>query len=680
MSEGRNRLGTETSPYLLQHAHNPVHWWAWGEEAIAEAGRSNRPILLSVGYAACHWCHVMAAESFEDPQIAAVMNQLYVPIKVDREERPDIDAIYQQALALMGEQGGWPLTMFLTPAGEPFWGGTYFPPTQRWGRPGFPEVLRGVAAHYRREPDKIARNVAALASGLAQQSTARSSAESIGPDLLDQIAERLAKNIDPVHGGFGRAPKFPNPSNLELLWRGWRRSGLAVCRDRVLLTLDAMCQGGIYDHVGGGFARYSTDEEWLVPHFEKMLYDNAQLVSLLVLTWQETRSPLYAERIAETIGWVLREMRAPDGGFSSTVDADAEHEEGKFTVWSEEEIDRLLGPDAAQFRAHYDVRPGGNWEGKTILNRRARPEPAHPQVEAALARGRAILFAAREARVRPGLDDKVLADWNGLMIAALAEAAQAFDRPDWLAAGIEAWGFVTSGMMPADDRLHHSWRGGRHHPGTLDDYADMARAGLALYEATGDSGYLAQVERWIAVLDRHFSDPAGGYFFTADDTETLIIRTKSVADNAVPAGNGTLVQIFARLWALTGNPSYSRALEQQIDSFAGEIERNFYPLGSYLNGIDLALRTVQITIIGAREANDTKALLATVNGVSLPNRLIQVVAETGGLPSGHPAHGKTKIGGVATAYVCLGQTCSAPLTDPAALAAALSEEPTRGSR
>jgi uncharacterized protein len=666
-----NQLAAETSPYLLQHKDNPVHWRAWGPAALAEAQASGKPILLSVGYAACHWCHVMAAESFENPAIAGVMNELYIPIKVDREERPDIDAIYQQALALMGEQGGWPLTMFLTPAGEPFWGGTYFPPTPRWGRPGFPEVLRGVASHYQREPDKIARNVSALASGLAQQSAAKPGDSEISPDLLDQIAERLAKTVDPVHGGFGRAPKFPNPSNLELLWRGWRRAGLELCRDRTLLTLDAMCQGGIYDHLGGGFARYSTDEHWLAPHFEKMLYDNAQLVGLLVLAWQETRSPLYAARIDETIGWVLREMKAPDGGFSSTIDADAEHEEGKFTVWSEAEIDRLLGPESALFKAHYDVTPDGNWEGKTIFNRRGRPALDHPEIEAALARSRAVLFEARETRVHPGLDDKVLADWNGMMIAALAEASQAFDRPDWLAAAIEAWGFVTTRLMPADDRLHHSWRGGRHHPGTLDDYADMARAGLALYEATGVAAYRDQVERWVAVLERHFRDPAGGYFFTADDTEALIVRTKSAGDNAVPAGNGSLVHVFARLWALTGTETYRQLLDAQIAAFAGEIERNFYPLGTYLNGIDFALRTVQITLLGARDQSDTKALLGAVNGVSLPNRLVQVIEAAEMLPPTHPAAGKARLDGVATAYVCIGQTCSLPLTDPAALAAAL---------
>ena len=668
-----NQLAAETSPYLLQHKDNPVHWRAWGAAALAEAQSTGKPILLSVGYAACHWCHVMAHESFENPTIAGVMNELYIPIKVDREERPDIDAIYQQALALMGEQGGWPLTMFLTPAGEPFWGGTYFPPTQRWGRPGFPEVLRGVAAHYQREPDKIAKNVQALASGLAQQSAIRGGDSDVTPDLLDQIAERLAKNVDPIHGGFGQAPKFPNPSNLELLWRGWRRSGLEICRNRTLLTLDAMCQGGIYDHLGGGFARYSTDEQWLAPHFEKMLYDNAQLVSLLVLAWQETRSPLYEARIAETIGWVLREMRAPEGGFSSTIDADAEHEEGKFTVWTEAEIDRLLASDSALFKAHYDVTAAGNWEGKTILNRRGRPEFDHPAIETALARDRAILFEAREQRVRPGLDDKVLSDWNGMMISALAEAAQAFDRPEWLAAAIAAWGFVTTRMMPAEDRLYHSWRGGRHHPGTLDDYADTARAGLALYEATGDAAILAQVERWVGVLERHFRDPVGGYFFTADDTEALIIRTKSANDNAVPAGNGSLVHVFARLWALTGAESYRQMLHDQIGAFAGEIERNFYPLGTFLNGIDLALRTVQITIVGARTASDTKALLAAVNGVGLPNRLIQVVDATETLPATHPAAGKTRLNGTATAYVCIGETCSPPLSDPAGLAAALTQ-------
>ena len=364
----RNRLGEETSPYLLQHKDNPVHWQPWGPEALAVAKAENKPILLSIGYAACHWCHVMAHESFENPQIAGRMNELFVNIKVDREERPDLDAIYQHALALMGEQGGWPLTMFLTPDGEPFWGGTYFPPEQRWGRPGFPQVLEAMSNAYVQKRDDVAKNVVALREAL-QKLGRPERGGGIGRDALDRIAERLLRETDQLHGGIGTAPKFPQTGVLELLWRAWKRTGQPPYRDAVVKALDAMCQGGIYDHLGGGFARYSTDARWLVPHFEKMLYDNAELVDLLTLVWQETKNPLYRERVDETLGWVNREMVTPEGGFASSLDADSEHEEGKFYVWSEAEIDQVLGERAGLFKRLYDVTPEGNWEEKNILNR-----------------------------------------------------------------------------------------------------------------------------------------------------------------------------------------------------------------------------------------------------------------------------------------------------------------------
>ncbi|HEX9533988.1 MAG TPA: thioredoxin domain-containing protein, partial [Stellaceae bacterium] len=371
----RNRLGEETSPYLLQHKDNPVHWQPWGAETLAAAKAEDKPILLSIGYAACHWCHVMAHESFENLQIAERMNELFVSIKVDREERPDLDAIYQHALALMGEQGGWPLTMFLTPEGEPFWGGTYFPPEQRWGRPGFPQVLDAMSNAYARDRDKVAKNVVALREALQRlRSPERGGA--IGRELLDGIAERLLRETDQLHGGIGTAPKFPQTGVIELLWRAWKRTGQPPYRDAVVKALDAMCQGGIYDHLGGGFARYSTDARWLVPHFEKMLYDNAELVDLLTLVWQDTKSPLYRERADETLGWVSREMVTPASGFASSLDADSEHEEGKFYVWSKAEIDQVLGKRATLFKRFYDVTAEGNWEEKNILNRSKTPERA----------------------------------------------------------------------------------------------------------------------------------------------------------------------------------------------------------------------------------------------------------------------------------------------------------------
>jgi uncharacterized protein len=666
-----NLLGHETSPYLLQHARNPVHWRAWGDEALTEARSANKPILLSIGYAACHWCHVMAHESFEDETIAGLMNQLFVNIKVDREERPDLDQIYQSSLALLGEQGGWPLTMFLTPAGEPFWGGTYFPPTARYGRPGFPDVLRGISQVYGQDPDKVNKNVTVLRDALAKLSQPNPG-EGVSSDLLDRIAERLCREVDLFNGGIGAAPKFPQPSIFELLWRSWLRTRQPPFRQAVLTTLRAMCQGGIYDHLGGGFARYSTDEKWLVPHFEKMLYDNAQLIDLLTMVWQETREPLFAARVAETVAWVEREMIAPGGGFSATIDADSEGEEGKFYVWTAAEIDTLLGVEAPLFKTFYDVTPGGNWEGNTILNRRGHEAEPSAEEAAVLARCRKILFEARAKRVPPGLDDKVLADWNGLMIAALARASQVFEQPAWLELARHAFAFVTGTMIEAG-RLRHAYRQGRlAHPATLDDHANMARAALVLYEATGERPFLDRAHGWVADLDAHYWDKAsGGYFFTADDTAGLIARTKTVSDNAVPAGNGTILGVLARLHHLTGDAAYRERAEALVTLFSGELGRNFFPLSTYLNSTELLHSAVQVVVAGDRGDAATRALLQTAFGVSLPTAVISALAPGKSLPPAHPAHGKGLVDGKPAAYVCRGPVCSLPLTEPGALAEAL---------
>src|SRR5579864_1570668 len=570
----RNRLGDETSPYLLQHKDNPVHWQGWGEAALAAAKAQDRPILLSIGYAACHWCHVMAHESFENPAIAGLMNDLYINIKIDREERPDLDAIYQHALALLGEQGGWPLTMFLSPDGEPFWGGTYFPPEPRWGRPGFPHLLRAVADTYRAKRDQIASNVAALRKGLSQLDAPQPGA-AITLELIDRIAVQLLQEIDGVNGGIGAAPKFPQVPVLTLLWRAGCR-GNAAAKNAVLLTLDHICQGGIYDHVGGGFARYSVDARWLVPHFEKMLYDNALLIDLLTAAWQEEKKPLYAERVAETIAWLAREMRLEGGGFASSLDADSEHEEGKFYVWSEAEIDAALGARAARFKQFYEVSAGGNWEGHNILNRLAHLDRAADEIEAALAADCATLLAARSPRVRPGIDDKVLADWNGLMIAALANAASAFERRDWLDLATGAFAFVASAMSDTDGRLFHSWRGRAQHRAIIDDYATMSRAAIALHEATGDHSYLDRARNWVAVAEKRYWDGRGGFFFTADDAEALIARSKNALDQPNPSGNGTLAAVLARLYYLTGDDSYRVRAQATLDAFAGEARRNIF--------------------------------------------------------------------------------------------------------
>ncbi len=658
----RNRLGDETSPYLLQHADNPVHWQAWSEETLAAAVAADKPILLSIGYAACHWCHVMAHESFENPDIAAAMNENFVNIKVDREERPDLDAIYQHALALLGEQGGWPLTMFLTPAGEPFWGGTYFPPEPRWGRAGFPQVLAGISATYRRDKDKVQNNVAILREAL-QRLGKPEAGEGIDPKLFDTIAERLLREVDPLNGGIGSAPKFPQCGIFETLWRAWRRTRQPPYRDAVLRTLTTICQGGIYDHLGGGFARYATDARWLVPHFEKMLYDNAELVDLLVLVWQETRDPLYAQRIGETVEWVAREMTHPEGGIFSSLDADSEHEEGKFYVWSEAEVDAVLGDRASLFKRFYDVGAAGNWEGHNILNRLATPGLADEATEAELAECRALLFATRAPRVRPGLDDKVLADWNGLMIAALAHAGEAFGRADWLALAARGFAFVRERMTGADGRLLHSWREGRaRHPASVDDYANLCRAALALHEATGNAAYLGHARDWVAVLDRYYWDAEdGGYFFAADDTTGLIARAKTAADAAVPAGNGTMVGVLTRLALLTGDDAYRQRADALVAAFAGEVTRNFFPLSTLLNNAALAQRPVQIVLVGAPDDPGLAALREAVDRVSLPNRVLSVLAPDAALPPGHPAFGKGLVGGKATAYVCEGPVCSLPI-------------------
>ncbi len=669
-SMSANALARETSPYLLQHRDNPVHWQPWGPAALDRARAEDKPILLSVGYAACHWCHVMAHESFEDRAIAGLMNERFVSIKVDREERPDLDAIYQHALMLMGEQGGWPLTMFLTPSGEPFFGGTYYPPTARWGRPGFPEVLRAVADAYARERAKLLEHVGALRAELGKLGTPAAGA-GIPAELPLKAAEALIRAIDGVNGGIGTAPKFPQGPLLDLLWRGWKRGKTPAPRDAVLLTLDHICQGGIYDHVGGGFARYSTDARWLVPHFEKMLYDNALLIGLLTDAWRETRAPLYAARVTETIEWLTREMRLAEGGFASSLDADSEHEEGKFYVWTVAEIDALLGDRAARFKELCDVTPAGNWEGHTILNRLGHLGWLGDAEEAGLARDRAVLLQARGSRVRPGLDDKALADWNGLLIAALAEASAAFARPDWLALAIAGFAFVVASLGDGD-RLKHSFRAGRAaHAGMLDDYAQMIRAALTLYEVTGAATYLDRARAWVAVADDHFWDAAGGYCYTADDGEALIVRTKPAYDGPTPAANGVMAQNLARLFYLTGNARYRARAEALLAAFAGEVARNPVAHATLLAARDFLDHGLQIVVAGARGTADADALVAAAFAASLPNRVLAAVPPGGALPDDHPAHGKGPIDGRAAAYICEGPTCSLPITTPDALSQAL---------
>jgi uncharacterized protein YyaL (SSP411 family) len=668
-----NRLARETSPYLLQHKDNPVHWWAWGPEALAEAHRTSKPILLSVGYAACHWCHVMAHESFEDAETAALMNDLYVNIKVDREERPDIDAIYMRALQALDQNGGWPLTMFLDSEARPFWGGTYFPPEPRYGRPGFKTVLAEVARVYRDEPDKIAHNTGQLIAALTERP--RTGGSGTGPDLSDAgiaaLAGPMARAVDMRRGGLNGAPKFPQWGFFWLLWRLAIRYGDANALQAVDVTLTNICQGGIYDHLGGGFARYAVDANWLVPHFEKMLYDNALLIDLMTEVYRETGSELYRVRIAETVDWLKREMIAAGGGFAASLDADSEGEEGKFYVWTEAEIEAVLGADDANiFGEVYDVTPTGNWEGHTILNRLGSLELKSDEEEAALAAMRSKLLARRTERIRPGWDDKVLADWNGLMIAALADAARVFARPEWLELAKRAFQFVLT-RMEQDGRLIHSYRDGQARaPATASDYANMIRAALRLYQATDDSTYLGTAERWVAVVDEHYwiAEP-GGYAFTADDTPDVILRLRAAHDDATPNANSIMLSNLVALNRLTGKPRYLEWAEAIPKAFATDLERNTFGHCSLVAAV-LDLNMPQHVVVIEPQVDGTPVgaspLARAMLELSLPGAVQHAVAP--GQALGNPALAdKAAVNGKPTAYACLGPQCSLPVTDPEAL-------------
>ena len=672
-----NLLVHETSPYLLQHKDNPVHWRPWGPEALAEAKTSHRPILLSVGYAACHWCHVMAHESFEDNAIATLMNELFVNIKVDREERPDVDAIYQASLSMLGEHGGWPLTMFLTPDGEPFWGGTYFPAQSKFGRPAFPDVLRSVSDTFAQRRETIEQNVTALRDGLKKLAQSRTG-ERLDPSRPDQVAQVAIRMVDPFQGGTMGAPKFPQPSFFSFLWRAYRRTGSKLLREGVLVTLDNLCQGGIYDHLGGGFARYSTDAVWLAPHFEKMLYDNALLLELLAEAWRETRSPLYAARARETVAWLLRDMRVDDGdrdgafAFASAVDADSEGEEGKYYVWSQGEVEAILGAAADEFRRIYGVSESGNWEGTNILNRSAGLSLGDADSEKRLAGARDKLLAVRDKRIPPLRDDKVLADWNGLVIAAIAHAGAIFGEAHWIEAACHAFAFVT-GRMADGNRLSHSWRAGRaRHPAVIDDYANMARAGLNLYQVTGDDGYIDRARAWVVQADASYWDTEnGGYFLSAAETTDVIARSKSAIDNAVPSGNGTMAGVLAQLHALTGEAAYGDRAEALIRAFAGESVEHMANMPVLLMGFEALMDPVQAVVVGVPGDEATESLLRAAWTAPVPRATITRLTPDAALPDGHPARGKGLVDGRPAAYVCVGQVCGLPITEPDALTEAL---------
>ncbi|MFQ3580695.1 MAG: thioredoxin domain-containing protein [Chloracidobacterium sp.] len=682
-----NRLISETSPYLLQHAHNPVDWYPWGEEALSRARAEDKPILLSIGYSACHWCHVMEHECFENPEIAALMNELFINIKVDREERPDLDTIYMNAVQIMTGRGGWPLTMFLTPSGEPFYGGTYFPPEDRGRMPGFPRILRSVADAYRQRREEVTQSIADITAELRRMHEPLGGAGDLSPQLLNDAYRRLATRFDHVHGGFGGAPKFPNSMALSFLLRYWRTTGELHAIEMVELSLDKMASGGIYDHLGGGFHRYSTDDHWLVPHFEKMLYDNALLARTYLEAWQATGKPRYRQVVEETLDYVIREMTAPDGGFYATQDADSEGEEGKFFVWTPAEISTLLGKeDAALVCRYFDVTDEGNFEGtgRTVLSTPlsiealARLKNLPPEaLEAVLARAKAILFEARERRVKPGRDDKRLAAWNGLMLYAFARAAAVLGRDDYRAVAERNAAFVL-GTMRRDGILYRSHKDGQNKfPGYQEDYACYAEGLLALYEATGCVTYFRAARELTDALLAQFDDPQGGaLFFTGDRHEQLITRVKDVFDNATPSGNSVAVEVMLRLAVLTGERRYRERAENILRTLSGSLSKMPSGFGQLLGALDFYLAsTKEIVIVGPPAAPATLALRQVIEETFRPHRVLALVAPDDAEHGREVALAAQRVmqDGQPTAYVCQNFTCQSPVTSPEALRSQLTE-------
>jgi uncharacterized protein YyaL (SSP411 family) len=665
-----NRLANETSPYLLQHAHNPVDWWPWGPDALARAKLLDRPIFLSIGYAACHWCHVMERESFEDEATAAYLNEHFTAIKVDREERPDLDQIYMGAVQAMTGGGGWPMSVFLTPEGRPFYGGTYFPDSPRHGMPSFRQVLEGVHRAFTEQRAEVEQAGVRLVDALVQQQRLPTDGPEPTQPLLEQATSRIESTFDAHNGGWGQAPKFPQPMTIEFLLRRHLATGdqrpLAIARR----SLDAMADGGIRDQLGGGFHRYSTDAEWLVPHFEQMLYDNAQLARVYIHAWQLTGDDRYRTVAEGTLDYMLRELRREDGTIAASQDADTEGVEGATFVWSAAEIREVLGDDAELLADYFDVTDKGNWEGHTIL-RRVRPQ-ASAEVEDRLMAARARLLERRRRRPQPARDDKALAAWNGLAIGALADGGRLPDGRRYVEAGVRAAEAILAGLRTPDGRLRRSWKDDRATgEGVLEDYAHLGEGLLALYEATFDERWFESARGLADQVLAHFADPAGGFFDTADDHERLVTRPKDPQDNAVPSGGSMATLLLLRLAALTGEGPYREAAERAIRTvtgFAGEYATGF---ANWLTAIDFALApVVEVAVVGAPDATDTHRLLAPARDGYRPNQVLAVAAspETSIVPL---LHARFALDGRPTAFVCRNFACRQPVNEPEALAALL---------
>ncbi|MBN2472675.1 MAG: thioredoxin domain-containing protein [Anaerolineae bacterium] len=678
-----NRLQHETSPYLRQHADNPVDWYPWGEEAFRAAAEADKPILLSIGYSACHWCHVMAHESFENPATAALMNDLCINIKVDREERPDVDGIYMQAVQAMNDgHGGWPLTVFLTPEGKPFYGGTYFPKEPRYGMPSFRQILEGVAEAYRSRREEAEQVGGNLQRALNRELLPfQREDEVLNTELLDGAFKRMAENFDWRSGGFGGAPKFPQPMNLEFLLRAHRRTGDESALEMVKLTLTRMARGGIYDQVGGGFARYSTDALWLVPHFEKMLYDNAQLSRLYLHAWQVTGEPFFRRIAEEVYDYILREMTAPSGGFTSATDADSEGVEGKYFVWDKAELESLLGEDAALAIAYWDVTEHGNFEGRNILFVPQKDSVTADKfgltkdaLQEKIGAIRARLYAARAERVPPGLDDKLLAEWNGLMLAALAEGARVLGRDDYRAAAVRAADFLLAELVTPDWRVLRTHKDGTSKlNGYLADYAALAEGLLELYQTTFEPRYFEAAQKLVDVALVRFAAADGGYFDTSDDHERLLVRPRTFQDNASPSGTAVLAKIALRLSAFTGDPRYEEAARGALALLSGAMLEVPLAFGASLNAVDMAVSGLaEVAVVGDPAATETRALLDAIQRPYRPNIITALAPTDAGEDAAIPLlRQRVMRNGQPTVYVCRNFTCANPVTTPEEAAALL---------
>jgi uncharacterized protein YyaL (SSP411 family) len=674
----RNLLAGETSTYLLQHADNPVNWYPWGEEALSFAREQDKPILLSIGYAACHWCHVMAHESFEDSETAAIMNENFVNIKVDREERPDLDSIYMSAVVAMTGQGGWPMTVFLTPEGEPFYGGTYYPPVPRYGMPGFKQVLASVTQAWQERRGDVIEQAGNLTNHIQSTIDLSSQGTKEGEfkeQLLIAAQQEVERQFDSQKGGFGRAPKFPQAMAMEFLLRRYLDTKDQQSLGMVELTLEQMAYGGIYDQLGGGFARYSTDNDWLVPHFEKMLYDNALLSRAYLHAWQVTGRPLYRRIAEETLGWALAELGHEGGGFYSSLDADSEGEEGKFYVWSADEIRSHLGDDAEPFMLYYDVTESGNWEGLNILRIVRSIEEVSKEigqeaeeVAQTLNQARLKLYEERSKRVWPGRDEKILTAWNGLLLASLAEAGRDLNRPDFSKAAVDLAEHLYQHHRTEEGRLWRTWKPGSpaKYNAYLDDYAYLAEGLLALYQLTFNTRWFHWAQELADMMLAHFRDEVnGGFFDTSDDHEMLIHRPKDLQDNAIPSGNSAAVGVLLKLNLYTGESRYWDVAYEATSAMSQAMSR--YPLGfaHWLCAADfISSRPVEVAIAGGVEADDTRQLIEAVFAQYRPNQVVAVGSDGEAIPL---LQGRTRHSGQAAAYVCRNFVCELPVTEPSLL-------------